>query len=277
MKHVVTLTTSNPAHEFVSLRRKQSTTNFMVEAANEEQAVLRATAHFRRLGHYIHEAKIFKKKSLNEFRRVPFPDVLPDVVPYFPKPSITPVHVPTEAPPAAPPGLKDLPDVAPQVKKIEAEIEELETASKTRQLSKDELDRLQSARTTRQKLTQSKVAPGKPKRARGILANLSMGGKLNTRDIGTLGQWRNLFPRYQPFGTESDSLNLQTANFDAVAPAAPVYEGMGSMMNNKQAALKAIGRVMNKRNASKEQTKTDKNKINMEPKLVQNSMPGAKL
>lgn len=274
MKHVVTLTTSNPAHEFVSLRRKQSTTNFMVEAANEEQAVLRATAHFRRLGHYIHEAKIFKKKSLNEFRRVPFPDVLPDVVPYFPKPSITPVHVPTEPPPAAPPGLKDLPDTVPPFKKIEAEIEELETASKTRQLSKDELDRLQSARTTRQKLTQSKVAPGKPKRARGILANLSMGGKLNTRDIGTLGQWRNLFPRYQPFGTESDSLNLQTANFDAVAP---VYEGMGSMMNNKQAALKAIGRVMNKRNASKEQTKTDKNKINMEPKLVQNSMPGAKL
>lgn len=277
MKHVVTLTTSNPAHEFVSLRRKQSTTNFMVEAANEEQAVLRATAHFRRLGHYIHEAKIFKKKSLNEFRRVPFPDVLPDVIPYFPKPSITPVHVPTKAPPAAPPGLKDLPDTVPPVKKIEAEIEELETVSKTRKLSKDELDRLQSARRARQKLTQSKVARGRPKRARGILADLSMGGKINTRDIGTLGQWRNLFPRYQPFGTESDSFNLQTANFDAVAPAAPVYEGMGSMMNNKQSALKAIGRVMNKRNASKEQTKTDKNKINMEPKLVQNSMPGAKL
>ena len=69
MKHVVTLTTSNPAHEHVSLRRKQSTTNFMVEAVDEEQAILRASAHFRRLGHYIHEAKIFKKKDeqLNEF------------------------------------------------------------------------------------------------------------------------------------------------------------------------------------------------------------------
>lgn len=67
MKHVVTITTSNPSHEHVSLRRRQSTTNFMVEAANEEQAVLRASAHFRRLGHYIHEAKIFKKKEqLNE-------------------------------------------------------------------------------------------------------------------------------------------------------------------------------------------------------------------
>lgn len=67
MKHVVTLTTSNPAHEHVSLRRRQSTTNFMVEAADEQTAILRATAHFKRLGHYIHEAKIFKKKDqLNE-------------------------------------------------------------------------------------------------------------------------------------------------------------------------------------------------------------------
>jgi hypothetical protein len=69
MKHVVTLTTSNPAHEHVSLRRKQSTTNFMVEAADEQTAILRATAHFRRLGHRIHEATVFKKKDeqLNEF------------------------------------------------------------------------------------------------------------------------------------------------------------------------------------------------------------------
>ena len=67
MKHVVTLTTSNPAHEHISLRRRQSTTNFMVEAADEQTAILRATAHFKRLGHYIHEAKIFKKKAqLNE-------------------------------------------------------------------------------------------------------------------------------------------------------------------------------------------------------------------
>lgn len=41
----------------------------MVEAADEQTAILRATAHFRRLGHYIHEAKVFKKKDeqLNEF------------------------------------------------------------------------------------------------------------------------------------------------------------------------------------------------------------------
>jgi hypothetical protein len=63
MKHIVTVTTSNPAHEHVSLRRRQSTTNYMVEARNEDEALLRATAHFRGLGHYIHEAKIFKKKD----------------------------------------------------------------------------------------------------------------------------------------------------------------------------------------------------------------------
>ena len=63
MKHIVTVTTSNPAHEHVSLRRRQSTTNYMVEARNEDEALLRATAHFRGLGHYIHEATIFKKKD----------------------------------------------------------------------------------------------------------------------------------------------------------------------------------------------------------------------
>ena len=69
MKHIVTVTTSNPAHEHISLRRRQSTTNYMVEARDEQEAVLRASAHFRRLGHYIHETKIFKKKDeqLNEF------------------------------------------------------------------------------------------------------------------------------------------------------------------------------------------------------------------
>ena len=69
MKHIVTVTTSNPAHEHISLRRRQSTTNYMVEARNEDEALLRASAHFRRLGHYIHETKIFKKKDeqLNEF------------------------------------------------------------------------------------------------------------------------------------------------------------------------------------------------------------------
>jgi len=68
MKHIVTVTTSNPAHEHISLRRRQSTTNYMVEARNEDEALLRASAHFRRLGHYIHETKIFKKKDeqLNE-------------------------------------------------------------------------------------------------------------------------------------------------------------------------------------------------------------------
>jgi hypothetical protein len=47
----------------------------MVEARNEDEALLRASAHFRRLGHYIHETKIFKKKDeqLNEFAAAALP------------------------------------------------------------------------------------------------------------------------------------------------------------------------------------------------------------
>ena len=88
MKHVVTLTTSNPSHEHVSLRRRQSTTNFMVEAADEEQAILRASAHFRRLGHYIHEAKIFKKKEQLVDEGVLSPILKPAVKQYV-KPLVT--------------------------------------------------------------------------------------------------------------------------------------------------------------------------------------------
>jgi hypothetical protein len=74
MKHIVTLTTSNPGHEHIALRRRQSTTNYMVEATTEEEAITRASAHFRKLGHYIHEAKVFKKKD-NELN-----EGLPDLV-----------------------------------------------------------------------------------------------------------------------------------------------------------------------------------------------------
>lgn len=48
----------------------------MVEARDEQEAVLRASAHFRRLGHYIHEAKVLKKKDeqLNELANSTFID-----------------------------------------------------------------------------------------------------------------------------------------------------------------------------------------------------------
>lgn len=65
MKHIVTLTISNPAHEHVSLRRRQSTTNYMVEARDEAEAIFRASNHFKKLGNYVHSA-VIAESTLNE-------------------------------------------------------------------------------------------------------------------------------------------------------------------------------------------------------------------
>ena len=65
MKHIVNVTISNPAHDFVSMRSRQSTTNYMVEAKNEAEAILRASKHFKSLGHYVHNAVIVEQ-NLNE-------------------------------------------------------------------------------------------------------------------------------------------------------------------------------------------------------------------
>jgi len=65
MKHIVNVTISNPAHDFVSMRNRQSTTNYMVEAKNEAEAILRASRHFRALGHYVHNA-VIAESTLNE-------------------------------------------------------------------------------------------------------------------------------------------------------------------------------------------------------------------
>ena len=65
MKHIVNVTISNPAHEFVSMRRRQSTTNYMVEARDEAEAIFRASNHFKKLGHYVHSAVIVEQ-NLNE-------------------------------------------------------------------------------------------------------------------------------------------------------------------------------------------------------------------
>ena len=63
MKYVVQLSYTNPAHEHVSLRRRVDTINRIVEAANEQQAVLRASQQQRSLGFMIKEAKIVKEKE----------------------------------------------------------------------------------------------------------------------------------------------------------------------------------------------------------------------
>ena len=65
MKHIVNVTISNPAHDFVSMRSRQSTTNYMVEAKDEAEAILRASRHFKSLGHYVHNAVIVEQ-NLNE-------------------------------------------------------------------------------------------------------------------------------------------------------------------------------------------------------------------
>ena len=67
MKYLVQLKYTNPAHEHVSLRRRVDTVNRIVEAANEEQAILRVSRQQQALGFMVKEAKIVEqKKNLTE-------------------------------------------------------------------------------------------------------------------------------------------------------------------------------------------------------------------
>jgi hypothetical protein len=74
--------------------------------------------------------------------------------------------------------------------------------------------------------------------------SFSLGADRGEVDIGTLGQYRGIFPMYQH------------ADFNR-----------GRIQENKM-IMNTIGRVMTKRKkASKENADDEKNKINMEPKL----------
>ena len=67
MKYLVQVSYTNPAHEHVSLRRRVDTVNRIVEAANEEQAILRVSRQQQALGFMVKEAKIVEqKKNLTE-------------------------------------------------------------------------------------------------------------------------------------------------------------------------------------------------------------------
>jgi hypothetical protein len=325
MKHVVTITTSNPAHEHVSLRRRQSTTNFMVEARDEQEAVLRASAHFRRLGHYIHEAKIFKKKSrndlvesetLNELRTpgsvagravasktvqsaltrifpgykplpevLPVPEVIPapmpapvrvrPSVPSFPKPIETPVHAPS---------VKVQPEleVSPALKQVNDEIASLEAAAKTRPLTSVELQRLYDVRQRARVQAQTRTATKTRARSRMTLPMMSYSSQRREGESHTLGQWRPdelrtnagpMYNLYQPFRTENDP--VMRYNFQEYQ--LPMNE---QSYSPKKAMMKAVSRVLAARAGkqdTKEKTKEVINKINMEPKLMQNVGPGAKI
>jgi len=63
MKYLVELKYTNPAHEHVSLRRRVETVTRLIEAANEDQAILRVSQQQRALGFFIKEAKVVKEKS----------------------------------------------------------------------------------------------------------------------------------------------------------------------------------------------------------------------
>lgn len=244
MKHVVTLTTSNPGHEFVSLRRRQSTTNFMVEAADEQTAILRATAHFRRLGHYIHEAKIDKKKSLNEnpllIGRVAGLGRIAGLS-RFPRASLTPVPVSSipELIPGSPSALTTPYRVASGASKLNI---------------------AQKARS------------GVLKRAARTAFIASIGNddkdaQQKEYKSDTLGQWwePEKIPLYRHFGGKQK--DLLSANVDELDE---------NVDPQKSDMMRAISRVLQKRK-DKDETKKNPNKINMEPKLISNSMPGAKL
>lgn len=227
MKHVVTITTSNPSHEHVSLRRKQSTTNFMVEAADENQAIFRATAHFRKLGQYVHEAKIFKKKSLTES------PLLPLATPLLPLAT----RVISAAGSAA--GRS-----APAAKKI--------------------IDRLRApgaAAASKSDLLSKVGTFAKGYTVANLLTPSSSSQQSKDLETGTLGQWRGIQPLSQPFGSRGPE--MLKANVDE-----------GIIPQKRE--LKAIGRVINKRrHEDKKKSEGGVNKINMEPKLVTNTMPGA--
>lgn len=63
MKYLVELAFTNPAHEHVSLRRRVEKVTRLVEATNEQQAILRAASQQRALGFMIKEAKVVKEKE----------------------------------------------------------------------------------------------------------------------------------------------------------------------------------------------------------------------
>lgn len=307
MKHVVTITTSNPSHEHVSLRRRQSTTNFMVEAADEEQAILRASAHFRKLGHYIHEAKIFKKKDeqLDESAalrpvvtaaRIALPslvaaaktplakiaDVVDDAVDAakkavtrskqvgthnketnigsvvtHPKPAPVTVPVPAQRPMPAPSKTAptELPTPVQLPGKIAGKLPE-KLPKKPEPSSVTKPDSIPKHKP--EVKTQPKSGGRPPRGGRGgsfgdprvgaVITPPSLDITLGNRgeiDIGTLGQYRGMFPLYR---------------------FADPYS-RNNMMQEK-VSLNAIGRVMSKRKKdNKEDAEGEKNKINMEPKL----------
>lgn len=72
MKYVVGLKYTNPAHEHVSLRRRVESRNTVVEASNDQEALIRASRQQRALGFIVKDAAIVDKESftINESKEM---------------------------------------------------------------------------------------------------------------------------------------------------------------------------------------------------------------
>ena len=63
MKHIVKVTYSDPTHDFMSMKGRTKSTNYVVEARNDNEAQLRASSYFRSMGYKIHSATIVEQKK----------------------------------------------------------------------------------------------------------------------------------------------------------------------------------------------------------------------
>ena len=63
MKHIVSLIVSQPGHEFVSMRSRTQQKTYMQEARSVDEAINRATRHFRTLGFKVHTATVQEQKA----------------------------------------------------------------------------------------------------------------------------------------------------------------------------------------------------------------------
>mgnify|MGYP003350760822 CR=1 FL=1 len=63
MKHIVSVTYSDPGHEFMSMKGRTKSTNYVVEARNPSEAQLRASSYFRSMGYKIHSAVVNEQKA----------------------------------------------------------------------------------------------------------------------------------------------------------------------------------------------------------------------
>ena len=63
MKHIVSVTYSDPGHEFMSMKGRTKSTNYVVEARDASEAQNRASSRFRSMGYKVHSAVVNEQKA----------------------------------------------------------------------------------------------------------------------------------------------------------------------------------------------------------------------